>query len=84
MAANILDYQSLDILAQKHQIIITLEDNILDGGFGQKVAAYLGPKNISVLNYGQKRVYTDQTPINETYLQNHLTVEQIPQDLKTV
>ena len=84
LAANILDYQSLDILAQKHQIIITLEDNILDGGFGQKVAAYLGPKNISVLNYGQKRVYTDQAPINETYLQNHLTVEQILQDLKTV
>lgn len=84
LAANILDYQSLDKLAQKHQIIITLEDNILDGGFGQKVAAYLGPKNVSVLNYGQKRVYTDQTPINETYLQNHLTVEQILQDLKTV
>lgn len=84
LAANILDYQSLDKLANKHQIIVTLEDNILDGGFGQKVAAYLGSKNVSVFNYGQRRVYTDQTPINETYLKNHLTVEQILQDLKIV
>lgn len=84
LAANILDYQSLDKLAKKHQIIVTLEDNILDGGFGQKVAAYLGSKNVSVFNYGQRRVYTDQTPINETYLKNHLTVEQILQDLKIV
>lgn len=84
ISANILDKQSLDKLAQEHQVIITLENNILDGGFGQKVASYLGKQNVKVLNYGQKRIYTDQTPLAQIYQDNHLTIEQIIDDLKTL
>lgn len=82
ISANILDQPTLDHLAATHQLIITLEDNILDGGFGQKIAAYLGKQNVKVLNYGQKRIYTDQTPLAKIYQENHLTVEQIIDDLK--
>ena len=82
LSANILDKQALDQLATNHQVIVTLEDNSLDGGFGQKVASYLGKTKVKVLNYGQKRVYTDQTPVTEIYQQNHLTTEQIVADVQ--
>ncbi|MBA1392708.1 1-deoxy-D-xylulose-5-phosphate synthase, partial [Lactobacillus sp. XV13L] len=63
ISANILDKQTLDNLANDHKVIVTLEDNLLDGGFGQKVASYLATRSVKVLNYGQKRVYTDQVPL---------------------
>ena len=82
LSANILDEKALDQLAANHKVIVTLEDNILDGGFGLKVASYLGNKDVKVLNYGQNRVYTDQTPVAEIYQQNHLTLEQIVADVQ--
>lgn len=81
LSANILDTKTLDKLAADYQVIATLEDNLLDGGFGQKVASYLGSKT-KVLNFGQKRIYTDQTPVEETYKENHLEVDQIVADIK--
>ena len=84
ISANILDEKALDQLATDHKVIVTLEDNILDGGFGQKVASYLGNKDVKVLNYGQNRVYTDQTPVAEIYQQNHLTLEQIVADVQKI
>ena len=71
-----------DKLADENKIIITLEDNLLDGGFGEKVASYLGNKDVKVLNYGQKRVYTDQIPLNDILKDNRMTVDQIVEDVK--
>lgn len=82
VSANILDKESLDKLAQNHELIVTLEDNALDGGFGQKVASYLGKHK--VLNFGQKREYTDQVPLDQIYRENHLTKDQIIADIKNV
>lgn len=82
ISANILDKEALDKLADENKIIITLEDNLLDGGFGEKVASYLGNKHVKVLNYGQKRVYTDQIPSNIILKNNRMTVDQIVEDVK--
>lgn len=84
ISANILDQAALDRLAQTNKVIITLEDNILDGGFGEKVASYLGGKDVKVLNYGQSRVYTDEVPVTKIYQQNHLTVNQIIDDIQNL
>ena len=83
VSANILDMNTLDQLAADHEVIVTFEDNSLDGGFGEKVASYLGAKT-KVLNFGQKRVYTDQIPLEQIYKDNHLTVDQIVEDIKNV
>lgn len=82
ISANILDSTTLDILAKKNKVIVTIEDNILDGGFGEKVASYLGNKDVKVLNYGQKRIYTDQVPLKETLKDNRMTTDQIIEDIK--
>lgn len=82
VSANILDKDALDKLAKENKVIVTIEDNTLDGGFGEKVASYLGDKDVKVLNYGQKRVYTDQTPLKEILKENRMTVDQIVEDIK--
>ena len=82
VSANILDKNALDKLADENKIIVTIEDNTLDGGFGEKIASYLGDKDVKVLNYGQKRVYTDQTPLKDILKDNRMTVEQIVEDIK--
>ena len=80
VSANILDKDSLDKLAKEHELIVTLEDNSLDGVFGQKVVSYLGTNK--VLNFGQRCEYTDQVPLKQIYQDNHLTSEQIIADIK--
>ena len=82
VSANILDKDALDKLAKENKVIVTIEDNTLDGGFGEKVASYLGEKDVKVLNYGQKRVYTDQTPLKDILKENRMTVDQIVEDIK--
>ena len=82
VSANILDKDALDKLAKENKVIVTIEDNTLDGGFGEKVASYLGDKDVKVLNYGQKRVYTDQTPLKDILKDNRMTVDQIVEDIK--
>lgn len=82
VSANILDKDTLDKLANENKVIITLEDNLVDGGFGEKVASYLGDKDVKILNYGQKRVYTDQVPLKQILKDNRMTVDQIVEDVK--
>ena len=82
VSANILDKAALDKLVEENKVIVTLEDNVLSGGFGEKVASYLGDRDVKVLNYGQKRVYTDQVPLEKIYEENRLTVDQIVEDIK--
>ena len=35
-----LDKELLAQLSKTHKTVVTLEDGVLDGGFGQKIAAY--------------------------------------------
>lgn len=76
-----LDFELLDKLKQNHKIIITLEDGILDGGFGQKVAAYYGNSEMKVLNYGADKEFTDRVALEDLYQRYHLTKELILDDI---
>lgn len=61
--ASGIDNKLLDELKENHKLVITLEDGILEGGFGQKIASYLGDSNIKVKNYGlQKKFYDRYNP----------------------
>ena len=43
--------------AEREQLIITLEDGILDGGFGEKIARYYGSSKMKVYNYGFRKEF---------------------------
>ena len=79
-----LDTALLDALKEKHSLILTLEDGILDGGFGQKIAAYYGmDKNIRVRCYGLSKGFYDRYRSKELARAHHLTAEQIAADTLT-
>ena len=77
-----LDNELLEDLKKKHNVIITLEDGSLDGGFGEKVASFYGDSNIKVKNYGIKKAFYDKYNVEELLKDNRLTSKQIVEDLK--
>ena len=79
-----LDKELLDNLKKDHKIIATVEDGVLDGGFGQKVASYYGCDDIKVLNFGGEKEFNDLISAKEIAIQNHLTAEQIAEDIKAL
>lgn len=76
-----LDTALLDQLKEKHELIITLEDGVLDGGFGEKVARYYGTSEVKVMNYGIKKEFVDRYDVNELLAANRLTDKQVVEDI---
>lgn len=76
-----LDENLLNELKKEHDIVVTLEDGILDGGFGEKIARFYGASAVKVLNFGLKKEFLDRYDAGEILKKNHLTVEQITEDI---
>ena len=76
-----LDKKMLEDLKKNHKIVITLEDGIIEGGFGQKIASYYGNSNMKVLNYGAEKEFADRINLDELYNKYHLTKELITKDI---
>ena len=76
-----LDEELLENLKKDHATVITLEDGILDGGFGEKIARFYGPSDVKVYNYGIKKEFLDRYAIEDVLKENHLTVPQILEDV---
>ncbi len=77
-----VDEELLENLKKDHDIVITLEDGVIDGGFGEKITRFYGNSNMKVLNFGGKKEFTDRVPIDELYRRYHLTKELITDDVK--
>lgn len=76
-----IDEQLLEELKKDHDVVITLEDGLLDGGFGEKIARFYGDSEVKVLNYGFKKEFLDRYDVNEVLRNNRLTKEQIVEDV---
>ena len=76
-----LDTSTLDMLKSEHSLIITLEDGILDGGFGERIARYFGNSDTHVLCYGLKKEFPIHYTIDGILEENRLTAPQIVTDI---
>lgn len=72
-----LDEELLNELKQNHSQVITLEDGILEGGFGEKIASFYGNTDMKVKNYGIKKAFYDKYDVKELLKANKLTLQQI-------
>ena len=75
------DINLLEELKNNHEIVITLEDGILDGGFGEKISRFYGTSNMKVKNYGIKKSFPDRYDANELLKENGISKEQILEDI---
>lgn len=75
--ASGIDKKLLDELKKDHSLIVTLEDDSLEGGFGGKVAAYLGDSGIKVKNFGIEKAFYDRYDPNKLLEQFGVTPKKI-------
>lgn len=75
--ATELDREFLDSLAVEHRVVVTLEDGILDGGWGERVACYLACTPLRTRTFGIAKGFPDRYDPNELLAQNGMTVENM-------
>lgn len=76
-----IDENCLQNLKDNHDIVVTLEDGVLEGGWGQKVAGFYGPSDVKVLIYGLKKEFLDRYNVAQVMERNRLRVDLIIEDL---
>lgn len=79
-----IDKELLEDLKKNHRLVITIEDGILDGGFGSNIASYYGETDMKVKNYGLKKEFIDRYDINDILKENRLTPSQILEDVRNI
>lgn len=72
-----IDTSMLEQIRSDHSIVITLEDGILDGGFGEKISRFYGSSDIKVYNFGLKKEFVDRYAVEDILRANNLTPDQI-------
>lgn len=76
-----VDTDLLESLKADHKTVVTIEDGILDGGFGEKIARFYGNSDMRVLNFGLKKEFLDRYDVQTVLKDNKLTAEQIVDEL---
>ena len=79
-----IDEEMLENLKKEHDVVITLEDGILDGGFGEKIARFYGNSDVKVLNYGLKKEFLDRYSVDEVMKENRLVPQMILEDIQKI
>ena len=81
VSASCIDGECLKELAKSHRVIVTLEDGILSGGWGQTIASFFGAESgVKVINRGYKKEFLDRFKADDVLLDNRLTPELIASD----
>lgn len=80
--ASGVDKELLNSLAEKHELIITIEDGILEGGFGQKITSHLGASGLKVKNYGLDKKFYDRYNAKQLMKELGMDDESILKDIK--
>lgn len=80
--ATELDEAALNELVAAHTVVVTLEDGVLEGGWGEKVARYLGGREVRVLCYGVHKAFPDRYDAQELLAANGVTLDAIVADVQ--
>ena len=76
-----IDTEMLNNLSQNHSVVVTLEDGAIEGGFGEKIARYLGASSIKTLCYGAKKQFADRYKPADFLAENRLVDTMIADDV---
>ena len=82
--ASGLDEELLEELKSNHSVVFTLEDGVVEGGWGQRVASFYGPSDMRVKNYGIAKEFHDRYDATELLRENGVSVDQIVADVKVL
>ena len=77
-----IDEEMLSALSEDHRAVLTVEDAILDGGMGQKIASFFADRPMLVKNLGLPKVFMDRYDASKVKEEAHLTVDGIAEQAK--
>ncbi|MDE7386693.1 MAG: 1-deoxy-D-xylulose-5-phosphate synthase [Muribaculaceae bacterium] len=77
-----IDTELLDSLKADHELVITLEDGVIDGGYGEKVARYYGDSDMKVMCRGVKKEFLDRYDIGKVLADSGLTADAVVATIK--
>ena len=77
-----LDEVFLAEAAERYRALVTLEDGVLEGGWGEKVARFLAADDIRIRCYGIRKGFPDRYKPEELLAENGITVEGITADIE--
>ena len=72
-----LDEELLNNLKENHDLVITIEDGELMGGYGQNIASFYGDTDIKVKNYGISKEFHTDFVAEELLEENGISVDKI-------
>ncbi len=79
--ASGVDKDMLLELAKTHDVFVTLENGVVEGGFGQKVATALSETSARVLVRGLSKEFYDKESFTDLCEKNHLMPAQIAKEV---
>jgi 1-deoxy-D-xylulose-5-phosphate synthase len=79
--ASGVDSELLHDLSRTHDVFVTLENGVVEGGFGQKVATALAETNAKVLVRGLSKEFYDKVSFAELCERNLLNPSQVAKDV---
>ena len=79
--ASGVDSELLHDLSKTHDVFVTLENGVVEGGFGQKVATALAETNAKVLVRGLSKEFYDKVSFAELCERNLLNPSQVAKDV---
>lgn len=79
---KVTDYLNVDTeKLNKYELVVTIEDTLLDGGYGEKVDRALAIKNVKVMNYGGLKAFNDRVSTKDIRIKNRMESELIVSDI---
>ena len=78
---NEIDLSLLDELKPDHKLVVTLEDALLHGGFGSRIAQYYSMHSMKVMNKGFYKPVPTTYVADDFMRENRLLPEQITEDI---
>ena len=78
---NEIDVSLLDELKPDHKLVVTLEDALLHGGFGSRIAQYYSMHSMKVMNKGFYKPVPTTYVADDFMRENRLLPEQITEDI---
>lgn len=79
-----IDGGLLDKLKADHELVVTLEDGIVSGGFGAKIAQYYGVSSMKTLCCGFSMDIPTHFTVDEMLQKNGLTPEQLVNSIEKI
>ena len=79
-----LDNELLNELKINHELVITIEDGEIMGGYGQNIASFYGDSNMKVQNYGISKAFHTDFEADKLLEENGISVENLVNVIKEI